>query len=162
MENTTRTPVKDVCCPVFDPTPWEDKTLIWENKTFVKGTVRTFFHIPLNFASVITGMFRKIKAADAEAAEYLALSYDPSAWQSELYIAVSKPVDGMDVCTMNGTYLTKVFEGPYKDAGKWHEAMLSYVSRQGKEAKKIYFYYTTCPKCAKKYGKNYAVGIAEV
>ncbi|MGE5758418.1 MAG: hydrolase [Sideroxydans sp.] len=28
--------------------------------------------------------------------------------------------------------------------------------------RKLYFYYTTCPKCAKKYGKNYVVILAEV
>ena len=33
---------------------------------------------------------------------------------------------------------------------------------RGSEPKKIYFFYTTCPKCAKAYGKNYMVGIAEV
>jgi len=26
----------------------------------------------------------------------------------------------------------------------------------------MYFFYTTCPKCAKKYGKNYVVILAEV
>ena len=26
---------------------------------------------------------------------------------------------------------------------------------------KIWFFYTTCPKCAKAYGKNYVVGVAE-
>ncbi|MHC1707784.1 MAG: hydrolase [Bacteroidales bacterium] len=28
--------------------------------------------------------------------------------------------------------------------------------------KKTYFYYTTCPKCAKAYGKNYVVSLVEV
>ena len=33
---------------------------------------------------------------------------------------------------------------------------------QGKKAGKYYFYYTSCPKCAKKYGHNYIVAFAEV
>lgn len=28
--------------------------------------------------------------------------------------------------------------------------------------KKVYFFYTICPKCAKYYGKNYVIGVAEV
>jgi hypothetical protein len=26
----------------------------------------------------------------------------------------------------------------------------------------MYFFYTTCPKCAKKYGKNYVVILAQI
>lgn len=162
MEKETIEQKEDVCCPPFDPAPWENKTLIWENKLFAKDIVRAFMHVPLNFGSVITRMLKKIKEAGAEADEYLSLSCDPSAWQSELYIAVSKPVEGMEMRSFSGTYLTKVFEGPFKDGGKWYEEMKSYVAEQGKDAKNIYFYYTTCPKCAKKYGKNYVVGIAEI
>jgi hypothetical protein len=40
--------------------------------------------------------------------------------------------------------------------------MGEYVKSRGREVKKLYFYYTTCPKCAKKYGKNYVVLLAEV
>ena len=40
--------------------------------------------------------------------------------------------------------------------------MTRYVTQQGKQAKKCYFYYTTCPKCAKVYGHNYVVVFAEV
>mgnify|MGYP003526130734 CR=1 FL=1 len=33
---------------------------------------------------------------------------------------------------------------------------------RGAEPKSAWFFYTTCPKCAKAYGKNYVVGIAEL
>ena len=36
------------------------------------------------------------------------------------------------------------------------------VESKAKEFKKMYFFYTTCPKCAKFYGKNYIVILAEV
>lgn len=58
--------------------------------------------------------------------------------------------------------MTKVFEGPYKDMGKWIRDMNSFVASKGKTAKKMFFYYTTCPKCAKVYGKNYVVILSEV
>ena len=34
--------------------------------------------------------------------------------------------------------------------------------RKGWEAQKLFMWCTTCPKCAKKYGKNYVVLVAEV
>jgi hypothetical protein len=40
--------------------------------------------------------------------------------------------------------------------------MEAHVSRKGKTIKKQYFYYTTCPKCAKKHGHNYIVAFAQV
>jgi len=40
--------------------------------------------------------------------------------------------------------------------------MNSFIALKGKAAKKTYIFYTTCPKCAKVYGKNYVVILAEV
>ncbi len=61
-----------------------------------------------------------------------------------------------------GRFLAKVFEGPYLNMRGWIEEMRGYVAGKGKELKKLYFYYTTCPKCARKYGKNYVVLLAQV
>ncbi len=63
---------------------------------------------------------------------------------------------------MTGEFLTKVFEGPYKDAPKWAEEMEAYVSGKGRRVKRTYFFYTSCPKCAKVYGRNYVVAVCEV
>ncbi len=54
-----------------------------------------------------------------------------------------------------------VFEGPYSRAGKWAGEMAALLKEQGRPLKKLYFWYTTCPKCAKVYGKNYVVLVAE-
>ena len=40
--------------------------------------------------------------------------------------------------------------------------MERFVAAQNRKLVKNYFYYTTCPKCAKVYGKNYVVAVAEV
>ena len=63
---------------------------------------------------------------------------------------------------MSGEFVTKVFEGPFKDAPKWCTETQEYAKKHGKEAEDIYFFYTTCPKCAKYYGKNYVVAVAQI
>ena len=78
------------------------------------------------------------------------------------FIAVSKEVPKAEVARISGTFLTKVFEGPYKNIGKWVKEMKAYVRAKSREMKKMYFFYTTCPKCAKVYGKNYTVILAMV
>ena len=72
------------------------------------------------------------------------------------------PIDTRRTAKISGTFLAKVFEGPYRNAGKWGKEMVSYVDSKGKKAKNLYFFYTTCPKCAEFYGKNYTVVLARV
>jgi hypothetical protein len=66
------------------------------------------------------------------------------------------------MATLSGTFESKVFEGPYKNIRSWINQMQEYVASRGKVSKKLYFYYTTCPRCAKVYGKNYVVLLAQV
>ncbi len=124
--------------------------------------MRSIFHIPLNFGQIVVKNMEKIKAADALTPEPLMLSDEKSAWGTDVYIAIGKEVPGAEMTKISGTFLSKVFEGPFNNIGKWISEMKSYVKSQGKEIKKIYFFYTTCPKCAKFYGKNYVVILTEI
>ncbi|MBI2909732.1 MAG: hypothetical protein HYX92_19000 [Chloroflexi bacterium] len=150
------------CCPRFNPEPWDEKEIAWQDKLFLKDHVRAFLHIPLNFGKVMVKDMERIKAADALPPEPLMLSDDKSLWGSDIYIAVGKEVPGAEMTRISGAFLSKVFEGPYKDVPKWMKAMNAYVAAKGKQPRKLYSFYTTCPKCAKAYGKNYVVMLAEV
>lgn len=156
----------DQCCPVFDPKPFENQTLQWENKLFVKDTMRTFMHMPLFgvFGKTITRMMKTIDEQQAlpPESEILMLSTDPSPWKSELYIHVTKEIKGGENMRLSGTYLTKVYDGPYSEIRKWVGDLQAHAKNSQKKLKRMFFYYTTCPKCAKKHGHNYVVGFAEV
>jgi hypothetical protein len=160
MDNQTIKPTG--CCEPFDPAPWQDKELTWNNKMFVKDHVTSVLHIPLNMGRKIVKNLGLIEKAKAKAPYQLMLTDEISLWGSDIYIDVAKAVPGAQMATLSGTFLTKVFEGPYKDVGKWAKEMGEYVKAKGKELKKIYFSYTTCPKCAKAYGKNYVVLFAKI
>lgn len=103
-----------------------------------------------------------IEKANAKAPYQLMLWDEKSLWVSSIFIDVAKDVPGAKMATISGTFLTKVFEGPYKNAGKWAKEMAEYVQKKGKTLKKLYFSYTTCPRCAKAYGKNYVVIFAGI
>jgi len=150
------------CCPRFNPEPWDEKEITWKDKLFIKDHVRSILHIPINMGKVMVKNVEMIKEADALLPEPLMLSDEKSIWGSDLYIAVSKEVPEAQTAKISGTFLTKVFEGPYKNMGKWVKEMQAYVKSKGKEMKKLYFFYTTCPKCARFYGENYTVILAEV
>ena len=150
------------CCPRFDPGPWDEKEITFQEKLFVKDHVRTFLHIPLNFGKVMIRNMEKIKKAGAIVPMPVVLSDEKSLWGADLYIAVSKEVPGAKMARISGTFLTKVFEGPYKNAGRWAQEMKAYVKSKGRQTEKMYFFYTTCPKCAEVYGRNYTVVLAKV
>jgi len=152
------------CCPVPDVQAWDNAQVIWQGKRFVKGKTFNFMHIPLNMKRMLNGVWADIKSVGAEppTEEWMLLSTDPSPWRGEHFASVTKEVPGAENVVLSGTFLTKVFEGPYKEAGKWAKAMEDHVKSRGKVLEKLYFFYTTCPKCAKQYGKNYTVGFAQV
>ncbi|MBN2100466.1 hypothetical protein JW710_01030 [Candidatus Dojkabacteria bacterium] len=156
----------EVCCPRFDPSPWDEKIHHWDNKLFIKDSVPQFLHIPLPmmYSKKVSKMWNMIQEAhaDPEIKDFLLLAYDPSPWKSELYMSTTKEVPGAENVRLSGTFLTKVFDGPYNAVPSWIPEMDEYVEKQGKKVKKYYLYYTTCPKCAKKYGHNYAVMFAEI
>ena len=68
-----------------------------------------------------------------------------SPWATDLYIDVTRDVPGAQMERMSGTFLTRVFEGPYSEMGKWTEQMSIWVKAQGRPLQKLYFGYTTCP-----------------
>lgn len=165
---TNAVPVYDVtdnptnCCPRFTPEPWDEQELHFENKPFVKASTVSLFHMPLNMGSMFARTWKAITDAHAENGGFLVLSHDDSAWHAEHLFAVSKPVTGAEMVNLSGEFLTKVFEGPYSNARTWSEEMKRYVAQQGRTLDTLYFFYTTCPKCAKYYGKNYVVAVAKV
>ena len=74
---------------------------------------------------------------------------------------VAKDVPGLPMASIAGTFLAQAYEGPYRDIPKWIADLKRRVADKGKTPKKFYFYYTTCPKCAQKYGKNHVVLFAQ-
>ncbi|MFH2136079.1 MAG: hydrolase [Patescibacteria group bacterium] len=149
------------CCEPFNPEPWQEKEIKWENKLFVKDHVTSFLHIPLNMGKKVIKNMALIEKAGAKG-EQLMLTDEKSSWGADIYIDATHEVPGAKMATLSGTFLTKVFEGPYQNAGKWAKEMVEYVKSKNKILKKLYFSYTTCPACAKAYGKNYVVLFAQV
>lgn len=150
------------CCKKFNPQPWNEKEITWKDKLFLKDHVISLFHIPINFGKVVVKNMEKIKKANALVSEPLMLSDESSLFGSDLYIAVSKEVPDAKITKLSGIFLTKVFEGSFREMKKWIEEMKKFVRSKGKEIKKMYFFYTTCPACAKQYGENYTVILAKV
>lgn len=150
------------CCPRFNPDPWDDKEITWERKLFLQDRVLSFLHIPLNFGAVMKRSMAAIEAAGAIPDERLILTDENSLWGADVYVAISKEIPAARTTTLSGTFVTKVFEGPYRNVRNWIEQMKSFVKGKGKAFQKLCFYYTTCPKCARRYGKNYVVILAKI
>lgn len=150
------------CCKRFNPAPWDGKEITWKGRLFLKDHVTSFFHIPLNMDKIMEKDMGMIAKAGALDQDQIMLSDEKSMWGSDIFIAVSKEVPGAKMERISGTFLTKVFEGQYSDMGRWIKEMEKFVESKGRKQKKLYFFYTTCPACAKVYGKNWTVLVAEI
>lgn len=150
------------CCPRFDPEPWDEREIELHDRLFLKDRVRCLFGIPLSMNRVMTRCMETIYRAGALSQEPLMLYDCKSLWSADVYIAIAKEIPGANMERISGRFLAKVFEGHYKNSGKWRQQMQEYVKNKGVEYSKIYFFYTTCPKCAEFYGKNYTVLLARI
>jgi hypothetical protein len=153
---------EEICCPVFISEPWDDKVHEWSNKLFVKDKVFTLFYMPMNFGSVMKRLNERVESAGAKMPDNLCLSNHTSKWNMDVYLAVDKRIAGAENVTISGKLISRVYEGPFKDTGKWCEDFEKNISAKGLTAQKQYMWYTTCPKCAKKYGKNYVVILGQI
>ncbi len=159
---TTQTDTAQPCCPQFNPAPWDDKTFEWENKNFIKDRVFSLFYMPVNFGSVMRKLNKKITAAGANIPDGLCLADHISRWNMDVYLAVDKEVPGCEKASLSGKFYSKVYEGPYGDTGKWCKDYENLATAKGYRIRKWFMWYTTCPKCAKKYGKNYVAIMSQV
>ncbi len=151
-----------ICCPPFNPDLWDEKVLEWNNKKFIKDSVFTLFYMPVNFAKVMVRFNKTVEKAGAEMQDALCLSDHTSKWNMDLYLAVNKEVPGAKNVTLSGKYFCKVYEGPFRDTEKWCKDFEGITQSRRLKTGKIFMWYTTCPKCAKKYGKNFVAILGKV
>jgi len=155
---------KDECCPEFNPDKWDEKTNVWGEKSFIKETIPTLFHIPFppTIGKKIAKMYDlavQAKAEPEDKQDWLVLFHDPTPFKSEMFMSVTQDVPKANNVKISGTFISKVFDGPYNSVPKFIKEMNAYLK---KEAKDYYIHYAYCPKCAKKHGHNYMVLFAEV
>lgn len=153
---------EDICCPKFDPALWDGVEHYWTDKLFVKDKVNTFLHMPLNFSAAMVRLNKALEGAGASSPEWLCLSDHRSSWAMDVYLAVDREIPGAQNVKLSGKLLSKVYEGSYNKTGSWVKDFEKSAQEKGVKMEKKYFWYTTCPKCAKKYGKNYVVILGQL
>ena len=152
----------ETCCPEFEPTRWDDKIFEWNNKKFIRESVFTIFYVPIGFGATMKKLDEMVRKYERTIPDFLCLSDHTSKWNMDIYLAVDKEIPDLDNAAMNGKFFSKVYEGAYRNTGKWCKDFEAAAESRNMTIKKQYMWYTTCPKCAKKYGKNYVVIMGEI
>ena len=159
---TTKAIEEAVCCPPFQTAPWEDRLIEWQEKPFIKLSVPTFLYMPLGFGRAMRRLHAMAEAAGASVPDHLCLSQHVSPWRMELFLAVDRKVPGAENVSMSGKFFSRVYEGEFRDTGKWMDDAGKEAAARWYDIRRWFLWYTTCPKCAKKYGKNYVVALGEL
>jgi hypothetical protein len=118
--------------------------------------------MPINFGAVISRLIGAVEKSKGATPDSLCLSEHTSKWNMNIYLAVDRPINGLENTSLSGEFLSKVYEGDFRDTGKWCEDFAIFAKQRNKIVEKMYMWYTTCPDCAKKYSKNYVVIIARI
>jgi hypothetical protein len=105
---------------------------------------------------------KRVEESDVKTINSLCLSENTSLWNMNLYLEVKKEVAGTENITLSGEYYCRVYEGEFSKTGEWSKDFDLNTKSKGYHIKKLYMWYTTCPDCAKKYGKNYTVLIGQL
>ena len=98
---------------------------------------------------------RQREEAGATVPDNLCLSEHTSRWNMNIYLAVDRDVPGAENVVLSGSYFSRVYEGPFQNTRKWCEDFARSAADREMPIQKEYMWYTTCPRCAKKYGENY-------
>lgn len=155
------------CCPKFDPSRYVNKELTLDGKLFVQDTVYSLFYIPITFGRVTNRVLTKLvdNQADPLPEEVMTLQqvYPCSPWSSQVFFLATKEVEGLATTNLPGKFLTRVYQGPYSDVGKWVKDIQEIVKKdKGHDTKQILAFHPYCPGCIKHYGENYVVMMAEI
>lgn len=158
---------KETCCPKLNIKKWDGKTHTWKNKLFLKESIPTLFHTPFPpmIGRKITKMWKEAEKQNANITkkdEVLILFSDPSPFKSNIYLSVIKKVDGANNTSLSGSFISKVYDGPYNNIPKFIKQINRYLGKIGKSAKDYYVHYAYCPKCAAKFKKNHIILFAQV
>ena len=107
------------CCPRFEPEPWDEKRFQWDKKQFIRGKVFTFFYMPVNFGWVMRRLASMVEQAGASVQKSLCLSDHTSKWNMDVLLEVDREIPGADNIVLSGEFMSKVYEGDFKDTGIW-------------------------------------------
>lgn len=131
-------------------------------QSFIETATRNFLYIPLNMDKVMSQAQTAIENAGASDPDrYLMLSEDHSPWRTNHLMLVTRDVPGYPTRSLSGQWRARVFEGSFREAGDWYREMNHPQPEGGSVPERILAFYTTCPRCAKEYGKNYVVMFAK-
>lgn len=149
------------CCKKFNPAKWNDK-IVSLDLLFLKDHVFALFHIPINFGNVLKKNISKLSKYEAHSKDPMILYECLSPFKAALFLSTEKQIPESNMVSLKGEFLSRVFEGDYKNIGTWNRQMRQIAHERSKQVKRMFVYYTTCPRCAQYYGKNYIVLLAQV
>lgn len=150
------------CCARFDPAPWRDTRVSWDAKPFVKVHVRSAFHVPLGLRSVFQKQQAAIERAGMRSSDPFVLTDELGPFGADYYFPTSGPVPDADMTSVHGEFAVEVYSGGYRELGKWTRELHARIRARGRRIDKLYFWYTTCPSCARAYSANYVVAFIRV
>jgi hypothetical protein len=110
----------------------------------------------------VNPILERIRKAGAYSERRIVLVDENRPFGADILVAANAPVAGADMISLSGTFLTKVFSGPFSKLDEGVSRMKHYAAGKARRLQRILYFYTTCPRCAEAYGENYIVVLGKV
>ena len=147
---------KEIYWTKFNAALWDENIFEWKRKNLSKTRYLQFF-TPEIFGSVLKKPDKQIRNKNAVIPDNTGISDHTLKLNMDIYIAVDKEIPGGQNTTMSGTFVSKFTKDHPVIPKSGTKISLRVAKLRDIKTDKIFMWFTTCPKCAKKYGKNYVV-----
>ncbi len=152
-------------CPEINDQDWHLKDENWDKKFFYFDYVRHFFNVPLGYDKQLRAMKLNIAKKGYQLANPDMVLYQPGTFQGRILMEIKDPeqYDANVEPFENARMLSRVHQGSRGDLGNALQELKAFTQdRTHLDPSIIYYWHTTCSKCAKTRGYEKTVLFARV
>jgi hypothetical protein len=152
-------------CPDVNDQDWHLKDQDWSGKFFYFEYVRHLFNIPLGYDKQLQAMKRDLARKGYQLVTPDMVLHQPGAFQGRILMEIKDPeqydanVESFD----NARILSRVYRGPRSSIGSAVQELKAFTQdRAHLEPIVVYYWQTTCKRCAKTKGYEKTILFARV
>lgn len=139
-------------CPRLVREEWDRQTHPWDKKPFYALPYRSFFGWPLNLARQTAAAVDLLSKRGLLDSVPINFAVNEQARGGTLLIAIKRHVKDLETRAISGQFMSFFFEGKYPERPHWIRQVYRYGRANHLNFQELYFWYATCPTCAKKQG----------
>ncbi len=139
-------------CPRLVREEWDRQIHQWDKKPFYALPYRSFFGWPTNLARQTAAAVDLLSRRGLLESIPINFAVNEQSFGGTLLISINRNVKDLETRAISGKFMSFFFEGKYTQRTDWIRQVYRYGRANNLNFHELYFWYATCPTCAKKQG----------